>query len=144
MIKYRVHEVAKDFKLNSKDIAQIMTKYCTTPKNHMQVLTDLELAIIFERITQSNQIDSIESVYAEVYHEPNKKAAPAAPVEAVTTAALVNAPEEEITAPTAPVESETHEQTDVVLWILVLAAIAVAAAAAVLFVIDRKNYHGKH
>ena len=27
MNKYRVHEVAKDFKLNSKDIAEIMTKY---------------------------------------------------------------------------------------------------------------------
>ena len=38
MNKYRVHEVAKDFKLNSKDIAEIMTKYSQTPKNHMQVL----------------------------------------------------------------------------------------------------------
>jgi len=76
LIKYRVHEVAKDFKLNSKDIAEIMTKYCTTPKNHMQVLTDLELAIIFERVTQSNQIDSIESVFADVYHEPKAEPAP--------------------------------------------------------------------
>ncbi len=76
-MKYRVHEVAKDFKLNSKDIAQIMTKYSAAPKNHMQVLTDLELAIIFDYITQHNQIDSIESVFADVYHEP--KAAPAAP-----------------------------------------------------------------
>ncbi len=31
MNKYRVHEVAKDFKLNSKDIAEIMTKYSQTP-----------------------------------------------------------------------------------------------------------------
>ena len=77
MIKYRVHEVAKDFKLNSKDIAEIMTKYCTTPKNHMQVLTDLELAIIFESVTQNNQIDSIESVFADVYHEPKSEPAPA-------------------------------------------------------------------
>jgi len=78
LIKYRVHEVAKDFKLNSKDIAEIMTKYCTTPKNHMQVLTDLELAIIFESVTQNNQIDSIESVFADVYHEPKaESAAPA-------------------------------------------------------------------
>ena len=35
MNKYRVHEVAKDFKLNSKDIAEIMTKYSQTPKNQM-------------------------------------------------------------------------------------------------------------
>ena len=78
MIKYRVHEVAKDFKLNSKDIAEIMTKYTETPKNHMQVLGDFELAVIFEAITQQNQIDSIESVFADVYHEP--KAAEPAPV----------------------------------------------------------------
>ncbi len=79
MIKYRVHEVAKDFKLNSKDIAEIMTKYTETPKNHMQVLGDFELAVIFEAITQNNQIESIESVFADVYHEP--KAAEPAPAE---------------------------------------------------------------
>ena len=79
MIKYRVHEVAKDFKLNSKDIAEIMTKYTETPKNHMQVLGDFELAVIFEAITQRNQIESIESIFADVYHEP--KAAEPAPAE---------------------------------------------------------------
>lgn len=70
MNKYRVHEVAKDFKLNSKDIAEILTKYSQAPKNHMQVLTDQELAIIFDYLTQHNQVQSIESVFAEVYHEP--------------------------------------------------------------------------
>ena len=95
MIKYRVHEVAKDFKLNSKDIAEIMTKYCTTPKNHMQVLTDLELAIIFERVTQDNQIASIESVFAEVYHEPEAEPAPAPAVDSswTTNPAAKNLPE---------------------------------------------------
>jgi translation initiation factor IF-2 len=61
--KYRVHEVAKDFKMNSKDIAEIMTKYSQTPKNHMQVLEDRELAIIFDYVTQHNQIDSMESIW---------------------------------------------------------------------------------
>ena len=72
MNKYRVHEVAKDFKMNSKDIAAIMEQYTAAPKNHMQVLTGLELAIIFEYITQHNQIDSIETIFADVYHEPVK------------------------------------------------------------------------
>ena len=76
--KYRVHEVAKDFKMNSKDIADILTKYATTPKNHMQVLEDRELSIIFEYLTQHNQVDSIESIYADVYHEPKKAEAPKA------------------------------------------------------------------
>ena len=73
--KYRVHEVAKDFKKNSKEITDILTKYATAPKNHMQVLEDRERSLIFEYLTQHNQVDNIESIYAEVYREP--KAAPA-------------------------------------------------------------------
>ena len=38
MMKYRVHEVAKDFNSTSKEISQILTDYASTPKNHMQVL----------------------------------------------------------------------------------------------------------
>ena len=75
--KYRVHEVAKDFNKNSKDITDILTKYATTPKNHMQPLSDQELSLIFEYLTQHNQVESIESIYADVYREP--KAEPAAP-----------------------------------------------------------------
>ena len=41
----------------------------------MQVLEDRELSLIFEYLTQHNQVDNIESIYAEVYREP--KAAPA-------------------------------------------------------------------
>jgi translation initiation factor IF-2 len=64
MFKYRVHEVAKDFDLQSKDIAEILTKYATAPKNHMQALTVEELDIIFHVITSENQIGSIEEIYA--------------------------------------------------------------------------------
>ena len=87
--KYRVHEVAKDFNKNSKEITDILTKYATTPKNHMQPLEDKELSLIFEYLTQHNQVESIESIYADVYREPkpaepkaepknDKPAAPAA------------------------------------------------------------------
>ena len=64
MFKYRVHEVAKDFKLPTKKITEILTKYATAPKNHMQVLTVGELDIIFEYLTLNNQIESIEEIYA--------------------------------------------------------------------------------
>ena len=53
--KYRVHEVAKDFGLPSKNITEILTKYATTPKNHMQVLEDAELSVIFEYLTRQHQ-----------------------------------------------------------------------------------------
>ena len=48
LIKYRVHEVAKDFGVTSKVVTEILTQYATPPKNPMQVLEDEELSIIFE------------------------------------------------------------------------------------------------
>ena len=75
MIKYPVHKLAKDFTrsgkvLPSKEVMDILTQYGHPPKNHMQPLTDEELSIVFEHLTQHNQINSIEQVYADVYHEP--------------------------------------------------------------------------
>ena len=58
--KYRVHEVAKDFGASTKEITEILTQYCTTPKNHMQVLSDQELSIIFEYMTQHHQVNNME------------------------------------------------------------------------------------
>ena len=63
LVKYRVHEVAKDFKMNSKDIAQILTEYATAPKNHMQVLEENELDLIFEYLTQHNQINDLSEIF---------------------------------------------------------------------------------
>ena len=79
LIKYRVHEVAKDFNLGTKEITDILTKYAKTPKNHLQVLEDGELAILFDYLTQHHPVDSIESIYADVYREPKPAQKPAAP-----------------------------------------------------------------
>ena len=62
--KYRVHEVAKDFGKQTKEITQILTQYATTPKNHMQVLEDNELSIIFEYLTQNNQVADLQAALA--------------------------------------------------------------------------------
>ena len=79
--KYRVHEVAKDFGKQTKDITQILTTYATTPKNHMQVLDDKELSIIFEYLTQHNQVADLQSVFAN-----------AAPAKAAGTCLLYTSP----------------------------------------------------
>ncbi len=63
MVKYRVHEVAKDFGVGSKLISQILTDYIAPPKNHMQVLETSELDVIFEYMTQHNQVASLEEVF---------------------------------------------------------------------------------
>ena len=71
--KYRVHEVAKDFNVATKDITEILTKYAETPKNHMQVLEDRELSLIFESLTQSHQISNIAVIFAEGAQPGEKK-----------------------------------------------------------------------
>ena len=73
LIKYRIHEVAKDFNVASKVISQILTDYIAPPKNHMQVLETPELDVIFEYMTQHNQAESLE----EIFKTPAKPAAPA-------------------------------------------------------------------
>lgn len=71
--KYRVHEVAKDFGLPTKTITEILTKYAETPKNHMQALTDQELSLIFEYLTQHNPVSSIQVIFADTYKEEPAK-----------------------------------------------------------------------
>ena len=78
LVKYRVHEVAKDFGMNSKTIAEILKEYATAPKNHMQVLEEAELNIVFEYLTRHNQIDSIEEVFADAGKKPEPKTEPVA------------------------------------------------------------------
>ena len=74
--------MAKDFGLPTKTITEILTKYAETPKNHMQALTDQELSLIFEYLTQHNQVSSIQTIFADTYKDaakeaPAKKAEPA-------------------------------------------------------------------
>ena len=76
MIKYRVHEVAKDFNVASKVISQILTDYIAPPKNHMQVLENHELDVIFEYMTQHNQVASLEDIFKVETPPPAPKAEP--------------------------------------------------------------------
>ena len=86
--KYRVHEVAKDFGLPTKTITEILTKYAETPKNHMQALTDQELSLIFEYLTQHNPVSSIQVIFADTYkEEPAKEPAAKKPEPAGKAAA---------------------------------------------------------
>ena len=87
--KYRVHEVAKDFGLPTKTITEILTKYGAAPKNHMQVLTDRELSVIFDRLTQDHPVSDIQVIFQETYQEakPTPAAASAQQTASVQQAA---------------------------------------------------------
>ncbi|MGI5935619.1 MAG: translation initiation factor IF-2 [Oscillospiraceae bacterium] len=101
LIKYRVHEVAKDLKTTSKVISQILAEYATAPKNHMQVLNPEELDIIFEYLTQHNQVQSIAEIFEEAAEAPKK--------EEQEKAAQKAAPESK-REPQAPKEAAPAEQ----------------------------------
>ena len=111
--KYRVHEVAKDFGLPSKNITEILTKYATTPKNHMQVLEDSELSVIFEYLTQQHQCATMEDMVrvpaVEKKPEPKKEQpAPQAKPAQEPARAQSAAPAEVAQQPAQPKKEKQH------------------------------------
>ncbi|MDD3192448.1 MAG: translation initiation factor IF-2 [Oscillospiraceae bacterium] len=72
MIKYRVHEVAKDLNVPSKDVITLLGKHFDTPKKHMTALTEEELNVVFEHYTQKSQVENFDGYFAS-----GKKEAPA-------------------------------------------------------------------
>ena len=100
MIKYRIHEVAKDFNVSSKVISQILTDYVAAPKNHMQVLENHELDVIFEYMTQHNQVASLEDIFKVAPKTESPKAAPSSKTEGgKKTEAKAGKPAEKPAAP---------------------------------------------
>ena len=64
MIKYRVHEVAKDLNVPNKDVLDALQKYCGETKKHMTALTEQELDVVFESFTQSHEAKSFDDYFA--------------------------------------------------------------------------------
>ena len=65
MIKYRVHEVAKDMNVPSKEIIDLLQKHFGETKKHMTALTEAELDVVFEHYTQKNQVENFDSYFAQ-------------------------------------------------------------------------------
>ena len=64
LVKYRLKEVATDFGVTPKEIAEIIGQHYEKPKSNTQVLTEDELNLVFDQITKNNQIASLEEVFA--------------------------------------------------------------------------------
>ena len=92
MIKYRIHEVAKDFNVPSKVISQILTDYIAPPKNHMQVLENNELDVIFDYMTQHNQVASLQDIFNVPPKAETKETKPKAAEQTKNTTAANPAP----------------------------------------------------
>ena len=60
--KYRLQDLAANFKAENKEIVDILSKHATAPKSRTKALTDDELNIVFEAMTQNHQVKDIENV----------------------------------------------------------------------------------
>jgi len=78
LAKYNARDVAKDFGMQAKEIVGILAEHTKENVSPTKVLSELELTLIFEHLTQKNQVESIAVIYADTYHEEKKESAPAA------------------------------------------------------------------
>ncbi len=70
--KYRINALAKDFDIKSKDLITILDNAGFAGRTHMAVLDEAELSIIFETLTQQNEID-ITAFFKEYDDKKNAK-----------------------------------------------------------------------
>ena len=113
LVKYRLKEVAADFGVAPKQIAEIIAKYYEKPKSNTQVLTAEELNLVFDYMTFHNQIESLAVVFAV---QPAPKAeAPKVEEKKEAPKAEAKKPEERKTAPAqqaAPVKEEKPREPE--------------------------------
>ncbi len=62
--KYKIHEVAKDFGMNSKEIVELLKGYSDAERKHTTVLEDKELDFVFEKLTKEYEASSFDAYYA--------------------------------------------------------------------------------
>ena len=81
MMKYRVHEVAKDLEVANKEVLDILGKYVKEPKKHMTALEENELNIVFDKFTQDHAVENFDAYFAarsKAQEAPAADPAPAA------------------------------------------------------------------
>lgn len=80
MIKYKIHQVAKDLNVPSKDVIDAVAEYCKVTKKSMTALEESELNAVFEHFTQKNQVANFDEYFAsnkaEETQSEDKKEAP--------------------------------------------------------------------
>ena len=64
-IKYRVHEVAKDFEVSSKEVLDILAAHCEGEKKSMTALEENELDVVFDILTAKYSIKNLKEYLEE-------------------------------------------------------------------------------
>ena len=64
LVKYRLKDVATDFDLPVKEVTDVVAKFYEKPKSNTRIMTEEELNVVFDYITKTHQIESLEQVFA--------------------------------------------------------------------------------
>lgn len=64
MVKYRVHEVAKDFNVSSREVIDFIKETTGAEKKHMTALNEDELNLVFEHFSKDKQVANFEEYLA--------------------------------------------------------------------------------
>ena len=113
LMKYRIGDMAKDFGMQTKEITALVTEFFEKPKSAQQVLTEQQLNVLFDVLTQRNQIASLEQVFAVAPAAPAAKEQPAPKIEAPKAPAAQNKPAQPV-KPEAPKEPERKRERRVI------------------------------
>lgn len=79
--KYKIHEAAKDFDIQSKDLIELVSKYFDGEKKYQTALEEKELDLVFDLLSKQNAPKSLDSYFArqksaeDVKEKPQKSAA---------------------------------------------------------------------
>ena len=103
-IKYRIGEMAKDFGVPTKTVTALVGEFFEKPKSGQQVLTEEQLNVLFDVLTQRHQVASLEETLA-AQQQPKAEAAPAAPKAAPAPKAEKAEPEKKPAQP-APAQQQ--------------------------------------
>ena len=79
--KYKIHEAAKDFDIQSKDLIELVSKYFDGEKKYQTALEEKELDLVFDLLSKQNAPKSLDGYFArqksaeDVKEKPQKSAA---------------------------------------------------------------------
>ena len=75
LIKYKIHELSKDFNISSKEIMTLLQEKLGVDKKSQTSLEDYEFDLIFDHITAAHQVKNFDEYFAAGKRARDERAA---------------------------------------------------------------------
>ncbi len=112
--KYKIHELAKDFDIQSKYVIENLSKHFEGEKKSQTALEEKELDFLFDLITKENSVESFDAYFNAVPKEKPKAEKKETPAPKADKAPQKSAKKENAPAavPSKPVEQPKKKEKD--------------------------------